>query len=149
MNTYPLNNTCYLLLCVKFCLITVLLIISCSLIAQPATSFSKKYGSSSIEKSVAIQANTSNDGLILLVNSTNTSQNNGMTDYNLLKIDQQGNQQWSKFFGANRNEHASSFTASTDDGYLLAGVTYSPSLSTNFSDKGDFWIVKTLSLIHI
>jgi len=143
MNRYQLNDTCCLLLCIKHCFIVSLLMCSISLIAQPATSFSKKYGTSFTEKSVAIQANASNDGLILLANSTNTSQNNGMTDYNLLKLDEQGNQQWSKFFGANQNENASAFTSTSDGGYLIAGVSYSPSLSSNFSDKGNFWIVKT------
>jgi hypothetical protein len=55
-----------------------------------------------------------------------------------MKMDQSGNLQWNKTYGGNGTDWAWSVQATTDGGYILAGVT--SSYSSGFKS---FWLVKT------
>ena len=64
----------------------------------------------------------------------------GADDYDfwLVKTDSNGNEQWNKTFGGTGYDVALSVQQTSDEGYVLAGYTYSYS-----ADDYDFWLVKT------
>lgn len=62
----------------------------------------------------------------------------GGMDMLLIKLDANGNHQWTKSIGGSDNETVNSIYQTFDGGYILAGNTYSFSAGLN-----DFYIVKT------
>lgn len=75
--------------------------------------------------------------------STN-HQNNGY-DYHILKLDQQGQKVWEKYFSGNQHDYLSATVSTREGGFLLAGTSYS-SLALDKKDKSngssDIWIIK-------
>lgn len=63
--------------------------------------------------------------------------NSGYTDFCLVKISSQGDLQWTKTFGGQKDDNANSLVQTTDEGYVLAGTTYS--LATG---NYNAWLVK-------
>lgn len=71
-------------------------------------------------------------------------QNNGY-DYRVMKLNQQGQPVWEKFYSGNRHDYLASTVSTQEGGFLLAGTSY----STEGLDKkeksfggSDIWIIK-------
>lgn len=66
-------------------------------------------------------------------------------DYHILKLDQQGQKVWEKYFSGNRHDYLSSAVSTREGGFLLAGTSYS---SQAFDKKdqsngsSDIWVIK-------
>lgn len=77
-------------------------------------------------------------------NSQNPSTSKGY-DYHILKLDQQGQKVWEKYFSGNQQDYLSSTVATQEGGFLLAGTSYS-SLALDKKQKSngssDMWIIK-------
>jgi hypothetical protein len=59
-------------------------------------------------------------------------------DFRLVKIDANGNREWTKTYGESETEHAYALVETPDNGYAIAGYTYSSG-----AGRSDFWLVKT------
>ena len=72
------------------------------------------------------------------------NQNKGY-DYHILKLDQQGQKVWEKYFSGNQHDYLSSTVSTQEGGFLLAGTSYS-SLALDKKDPSngasDMWVVK-------
>ncbi|AZA80555.1 secretion protein [Chryseobacterium lactis] len=79
--------------------------------------------------------------------SSNTSSqrlNNGY-DFHLVKLNQQGEQVWEKYFSGQNHDYLSSTVTTQDGGFLLAGTSYSgKGLDKKEDSKGgsDIWIIR-------
>jgi len=75
---------------------------------------------------------------------TDNNQNKGY-DYHILKLDQQGEKVWEKYFSGNQHDYLSATVSTREGGFLLAGTSYS-SLSLDKKDKSngssDIWLIK-------
>ena len=95
--------------------------------------WSKNFGGSNDDAGQSIQQ-TSDGGYILLgfssSNNGDFTQNNGSSDYGIIKIDAAGNKQWTKKFGGSGSDEGYSIQQTTDGGYVLFGGSY--------SSNGDF-----------
>lgn len=78
-------------------------------------------------------------------NPTAGSNQNKGYDYHILKLDQQGQKVWEKYFSGNQHDYLSSTASTQEGGFLLAGTSYS-SLALDKKDKSngssDMWIIK-------
>jgi len=70
-----------------------------------------------------------------LAGATNSSGAGGL-DFWLVRTDSDGNMQWNKTYGGTNDDAACSMVRTLDDGYALAGWTYS------FGAGGDSWLIK-------
>lgn len=61
----------------------------------------------------------------------------GLSDFWLVKVDEEGRQEWERTFGGVARESAHSLIQTSDGGYALAGW------SESFSSGDRFWVVKT------
>jgi len=72
------------------------------------------------------------------------NQNKGY-DYHILKLDQQGQKVWEKYFSGNQHDYLSSTVSTREGGFFLAGTSYS-SLALDKKDKSngssDIWLIK-------
>jgi hypothetical protein len=77
-------------------------------------------------------------------NSGQPSTNKGY-DYHILKLDQQGQKVWEKYFSGNQHDYLSATASTQEGGFLLAGTSYS-SLALDKKQKSngssDIWIIK-------
>ncbi|SFN42404.1 Por secretion system C-terminal sorting domain-containing protein [Chryseobacterium oleae] len=76
--------------------------------------------------------------------STENKQNNGY-DFHLVKLNQQGEEVWEKYFGGNNHDYLSSSIATQEGGFLLAGTSYSgKGLDKKEDSKGgsDIWLIR-------
>ncbi|QIY92398.1 T9SS type A sorting domain-containing protein [Chryseobacterium gallinarum] len=72
------------------------------------------------------------------------SQNNGY-DFHLVKLNQQGDQVWEKYFSGQNHDYLSATVTTQDGGFLLAGTSYSgKGLDKKDDSKGgsDIWLVR-------
>ncbi|WP_419868703.1 T9SS type A sorting domain-containing protein [Chryseobacterium sp. CT-SW4] len=72
------------------------------------------------------------------------NQNNGY-DYHLIKLNQQGEQVWEKYFSGNNHDFLSATVATQEGGFLLAGTSHSSKgLDKKEDPKGgsDIWLIK-------
>ena len=75
---------------------------------------------------------------------TGSDQNKGY-DYHILKLDQQGQKVWEKYFSGNQHDYLNSTVSTREGGFLLAGTSYS---SMALDKKGrsngssDIWLIK-------
>jgi hypothetical protein len=81
------------------------------------------------------------------------SENNGSCDFWVVKLDTSGNFQWEKCLGGTKNEKAYSIQLTNDNGYIVAGYSYSNDgdISGHHGsvDTADCWIVKIDSIGNI
>ena len=102
--------------------------------------------SGSTIKSQETGANNQEGNALSTVNSqpTTTAQNNGY-DYHIVKLNQQGQIVWEKYFGGNNQDFLTATTSTQEGGFLLAGTSYS---SEGLQKKGklkggsDIWVIK-------
>ncbi|PIF47261.1 putative secreted protein (Por secretion system target) [Chryseobacterium sp. 52] len=76
--------------------------------------------------------------------STENKQNNGY-DFHLVKLNQQGDQVWEKYFSGNNHDYLSASVATQEGGFLLAGTSYSgKGLDKKEDSKGgsDIWLIR-------
>ncbi|WP_449400797.1 T9SS type A sorting domain-containing protein [Chryseobacterium wanjuense] len=76
--------------------------------------------------------------------ASGSKQNNGF-DYHLIKLNQQGEQTWEKYFSGNNHDFLSSTVATQDGGFLLSGTSFSGKNRDKKDDsKGssDLWLVR-------
>jgi len=63
-------------------------------------------------------------------------------DFWLVKTDSLGDMNWSRTYSGGKADHAYSLVATSDGGYAIAG-TYDYAMDIFYSNRGDFWLVKT------
>lgn len=99
------------------------------------------------------QLTTTIDGQILLSGSTiltnqqpvsSSNQNNGY-DFHVLKMNQQGQTVWEKYFGGTQHDFLTATVSTQEGGFLLAGTSYSDEgLQKKNKSKGgsDIWLIR-------
>ncbi|WP_232816008.1 hypothetical protein [Chryseobacterium capnotolerans] len=66
-----------------------------------------------------------------------SKQNNGY-DFHLVKLNQQGEQTWEKYFSGNNHDYLSATVSTQDGGFLVAGTSYSDKgLDKKMTPKAD------------
>ncbi|WP_426479365.1 T9SS type A sorting domain-containing protein [Chryseobacterium sp. CBSDS_008] len=73
-----------------------------------------------------------------------SKQNNGY-DFHLVKLNQQGEKVWEKYFSGQNHDYLSATVTTQDGGFLLAGTTYSgKGLDKKDDSNGgaDFWLIR-------
>jgi hypothetical protein len=76
--------------------------------------------------------------------TTENKQNNGY-DFHLVKLNQQGNQVWEKYFSGNNHDFLSSTVATQEGGFLISGTSYSnKGLDKKEDSRGgsDIWLIR-------
>ncbi|MFW9996893.1 MAG: hypothetical protein ACFFD4_32930 [Candidatus Odinarchaeota archaeon] len=102
--------------------------------------WSQAFGGSKADYAGAITL-TATGGLVIA--GYTESFGEGNRDFWLIEINGTGHQVWSQTFGGSASDHASAVLATTDGGYLVAGVTESYGAGSK-----DAWIIKTDSTGH-
>ncbi len=73
-----------------------------------------------------------------------SKQNNGY-DFHLVKLNQQGEQVWEKYFSGQNHDYLSATVATQDGGFLISGTSYSgKGLDKKEASKGgsDIWLIR-------
>ncbi|SIR38525.1 T9SS type A sorting domain-containing protein [Chryseobacterium sp. RU33C] len=76
--------------------------------------------------------------------ATKGKQNNGY-DFHLIKLNQEGNPIWEKYFSGNNHDYLSSTVTTQDGGFLISGTSYSgKGLDKKDDSKGgsDIWLIR-------
>ena len=76
--------------------------------------------------------------------TSGNKQNNGY-DFHLVKLNQQGNEVWEKYFSGANHDYLSATVTTQDGGFLLAGTSYSgKGLDKKDDSKGgsDIWLIR-------
>jgi hypothetical protein len=76
--------------------------------------------------------------------ASGSKQNNGY-DFHLVKLNQQGNDVWEKYFSGSNHDYLSATVTTQDGGFLLAGTSYSgKGLDKKEDSKGgsDIWLIR-------
>jgi len=114
----------------------------------PTIEWEKYYGGSMWENPRCIQQ-TSDGGYIVAgqsssidgyVSGSHTTDNNGETDIWIIKLNSSGDFQWGKCFGGSFNEDAYCIKQTSDNGFIVAGYTYSNDGDVECQDHG--WLLK-------
>lgn len=114
--------------------------------------WSKTYGGSSDDRGADIVA-TQDGGFVIVgysaSNDGDLTQNNGIRDFWVFKIDAQGNLIWQKSFGFSGSDYGISVLKTQDNGVLLCGVLdvtasggQGNSKTVNKHAGGDYWVLK-------
>ena len=88
------------------------------------------------------------DGGILTVGYSNSIDgdvliNKGQRDFLVIKTNANGDMEWSKTYGGSANDYCYSVCLTNDNGFILAGETWSNDFDvTGFKGGSDYWIVK-------
>ena len=98
------------------------------------TNWTKTFGGTSSDQANSIQQ-TSDGGYI--VAGTTQSLGAGSSDFWILKLDTNGDTNWTKTFGGSDWDTANSVQQTSDGGYIVAGTTRSFG-----AGDYDFWILK-------
>jgi uncharacterized delta-60 repeat protein len=94
----------------------------------------KRYGGGNDDRVLSIQQIS--DGGYIVAGYT-SSFGAGLTDFWVLKLNSDGTVDWQNAYGGAADDYASSVQQTSDDGYIVAGVTYSFG-----AGSGDFWVLK-------
>ena len=77
--------------------------------------------------------------------ATNSQKQNNGYDFHLIKLNQQGEEVWEKYFSGSNHDYLSSTVTTQDGGSLLAGTSYSgKGLDKKDDSKGgsDIWLIR-------
>ena len=114
-------------------IISVLLLLTVSLChAQPDTLWSRQYGEPGIDLKQSGLILTSDCGYLLHC----TQDSPELTpDFRLIKTDSLGNVEWDRVYGGAYTENNSTVKQTSDDGYILVGMTssYGPYIGIDWS----------------
>ena len=102
------------------------------------TLWTRTFGGNNGDYGYSVQQ-TTDDGYIVAGYTYPYEQ--GETDIFLIKTDSLGDTLWTRIFGGNNGDYGYSVQQTTDDGYIVAGVTYSYGVIHN-----DVYLAKTDSL---
>jgi len=83
-------------------------------------------------------------GSVIQASKTEGKQNNGY-DFHLVKLNQQGQEVWEKYFSGNNHDYLSATVATQEGGFLISGTSYSgKSLDKKDDSKGgsDIWLIR-------
>jgi len=97
--------------------------------------WNKTYGAPFFDVAYAVQQTS--DGGCIVAGSTN-SLGSGSEDFWVIKTDPDGGMQWNKTYGGLYDEVAYSVQQTSDEGYIIAGTTYS--FGTSWDP--DFWLIR-------
>jgi hypothetical protein len=109
--------------------------------------WSKLFGGTNADYATSI-IETADTGYIVAgysySNDGDISGNHGGSDGWVMKLDPNGNKQWSKVFGGTLYDDATSIVAASDGGYVMTGTTSSNNgdVTGNHGGGGDGWILK-------
>lgn len=131
----------------NFIFATVFLIFSFNTYSQtPVIAWDKSYGGtySDFAKSMT---STSDGGYIIVGLSQSidgdVTGNQGVSDYWVIKIDEQGSLEWQKSIGGSDTDMAFSVAETADNGYIIAGYSSSTDGDVSGLQGGwDYWVVK-------
>ncbi|CAD7801661.1 hypothetical protein CHRY9390_00809 [Chryseobacterium aquaeductus] len=107
-------------------------------LSQVTTTIDQQYLITGSSIQVAGKSATSNLG------SATSKQNNGY-DFHLVKLNQQGEEVWEKYFSGQNHDFLSATVATQEGGFLLAGTSYSNAgLDKKDNSKGgsDIWLIR-------
>ncbi|MCK4576362.1 T9SS type A sorting domain-containing protein, partial [candidate division WOR-3 bacterium] len=115
---------------------TVIFLFSANLFAQaPDTLWTKTYGGVDYDYGLSVQQ-TADSGYIIA--GMTTSFGAGYFDLYLVKTDAQGDTLWTKTYGDENDDWASSIRQTSDGGYIITGTTVSFG-----TGSPDVWLIKT------
>lgn len=106
----------------------------------------KSFGGSYYE--VPYSLDKTNDGGYIIAGSSASNDgdvagNKGEDDYWIVKLDGGGNIQWQKNYGGSFSDDPSSIHQTTDNGYIVAGSSYSKNGDvTGNHGQSDYWVLK-------
>jgi len=110
------------------------------------TIWRKCFGGNGYEKSYSIIRTPDHHYLIAGESRTisgDVTNNSGLIDVWLLKIDENGNLIWQNSYGGSQNDIPSSVTLSSDNGYVIAGMSRSnDGLLSQNQGQNDYWVFK-------
>ncbi|HUR09718.1 MAG TPA: hypothetical protein VM012_00010 [Flavitalea sp.] len=118
--------------------------------SAPPIEWQKCLGGSNSDYSYSIDQTTDGGYIVAGVSRSNNgdvSGNHGERDFWVVKLNSIGNLQWQKSFGGSGFDFAYSVQQTTDDGYIVAGITISNNgdVSGNHGSV-DYWVVKLNSM---
>jgi len=130
----------------SFLFLSATIFASLAMAQSPGMLWHNSYGGSTDEQFSCFDF-TSDGGYIIGGYSTSSngdvSQNQGNGDYWVVKSDAAGNLIWERSYGGSADEWIRSIQQTSDDGYIVAGVTYSDDGDVSgYHDQTDAWILK-------
>lgn len=112
-------------------------------------SWNKLLGGDQSDQPFSVQQTSDSGYIISGVSDTNnngsfTNVNNGYYDFCVIKLDNTGTTSWQKFYGTIKYDDGYSIQQTSDNGYIIVGVTQSTSAPANtFGLYSDAKIIKT------
>ena len=98
-----------------------------------------------IDGQYLVSGNSIQDSKISSVSSGGSAQQNNGYDFHLMKLNQQGNEVWEKYYSGNKHDYLGATTSTQEGGFLLAGTSFS---NASFDKKeksfggSDIWLIK-------
>jgi hypothetical protein len=117
-----------------------------TLFSQPSIQWQRALGSSGCDESTSIKQ-TQDGGYIISgnagINSGDVSGGHGNMDYWIVKLSSIGSIEWEKSLGGTNYDYATCVQQTTDEGFIVTGMTTSNDGDVN-GNHGDFdvWVVK-------
>ena len=117
-------------------------------------SWNKLLGGSALDVAISIQQTADGGYIVAGYSNSNlsgdvTSNNHGIDDCWIMKLDASGNILWNKLFGGNSSDNAYSIQQTTDGGYIVAGSSMSSAngdVTAVNHGYSDGWIIKLSEL---
>lgn len=106
----------------------------------------RNYGGSANDEATSIEQTT--DGGFVIAGSTlsndgDVTDNNGIEDFWIIKLDASGNLQWQQTYGGSEVDRAESVKQTADGGYVVAGFSASQNGDASENNGNfDMWLIK-------